>query len=224
MLAMNPYVLVVVLLFTLHCEKVMGAYFFLEPGTPVCFIEEVPEETLVVGHYNSLDHEPGFRTEDYPGSESGIQVQVEDPLTRAVILKHWTSSEGSFAFTSLHGGEHKICLTLVSSSSWFGDESDKYRISLHLDIGEAATDYEVLAKVEHLSAIEVEIRKLNDRIRTIRNEQAYQKQRELGFRNTSESTNSRVMWWSILQMFILVGSSAAQIYMLRQFFRKKKIV
>lgn len=203
--------------------KVYAVYFKVSQSAPKCFLEEVPEDTLVVGHYTSLDHQPGFRTEDLPGSENGIMVQVEDPLTKAVLMRHWTFSEGKFAFTSLHGGEHKICLQ-VAHNNWFESESPSYRFTLHLDVGEAATDYEELAKVEHLSAIEVEIRKLNDRMRSIRNEQNYQKLREVEFRDTSESTNSRVMGWSFLQTIVLIASSAAQVYLLRQFFRKKKLV
>jgi hypothetical protein len=38
-----------------------------------------------------------------------------------------------------------------------------------------ATDYEQVAKQEHLSSIEVQVRRLNDRIRDIRSEQNYQR-------------------------------------------------
>jgi len=92
-----------------------------------------------------------------------------------------------------------------------------------MDYGEAATDYTELAQHEHLSAIEVEIRKLNDKIRGIRSEQAYQREREEAFRNTSESTNARVMWWSILQTIVLLVSGVWQIQRLKAFFKLKKL-
>jgi hypothetical protein len=43
-------------------------------------------------------------------------------------------------------------------------------------------------------------------------------------RNTSESTNSRVMWWSLLQTIVLIGSGLYQIRHLQTFFKKKKLV
>ena len=35
-------------------------------------------------------------------------------------------------------------------------------------------------------------------------EQNYQRYREERFRATSESTNQRVLWWSVAQLFILI--------------------
>jgi hypothetical protein len=46
--------------------------------------------------------------------------------------------------------------------------------------------------------------------------------REESFRNTSESTNSRVMWWSIAQTIVLLLSAFWQINRLQTFFTQKK--
>lgn len=74
------------------------------------------------------------------------------------------------------------------------------RVDLTLSVGEMAVDYTEVAKKEHLTELEVEIRKLNDKLRDIMKEVEYQRKREEEFRNTSESTNSRVQWWSIAQV------------------------
>lgn len=55
-------------------------------------------------------------------------------------------------------------------------------------------------------------------------EQAYQKEREVAFRSTSESTNARVVWWSIAQALTIVVSGAWQISHLTAFFKSKKVV
>lgn len=55
-------------------------------------------------------------------------------------------------------------------------------------------------------------------------EQAYQKEREVAFRRTSESTHARVQWWSLLQTGVLLVSGVWQIQHLKAFFRGKKIV
>ena len=56
------------------------------------------------------------------------------------------------------------------------------------------------------------------------NEMHYQRKREEEFRNTSESTNSRVMWWSIFQTSIMLFSTLWQIRHLKTFFEEKKLV
>lgn len=48
--------------------------------------------------------------------------------------------------------------------------------------------------------------------------------REERFRQTSESTNQRVLWWSIVQTIILVAIGIWQMRHLKSFFEAKKLV
>lgn len=50
------------------------------------------------------------------------------------------------------------------------------------------------------------------------------KNREAEFRDTSESTNSRVVWWSIAQTSILVAAGLWQITHLKNFFKVRNFV
>jgi hypothetical protein len=60
--------------------------------------------------------------------------------------------------------------------------------------------------------------------RGIRKEQTFQRHREAGFRNTSESTNARVAWWSLFTTALVVGLGIWQVLYLKSFFKKKKLV
>uniref|UniRef100_A0A7S3Y9H6 GOLD domain-containing protein n=1 Tax=Lotharella globosa TaxID=91324 RepID=A0A7S3Y9H6_9EUKA len=96
------------------------------------------------------------------------------------------------------------------------------KVELKFDIGEHAANYDDMAKSEHLSAIELEVRKLVDIVRDIRSQQQYLREREVSFRDISDSTNSSVMWWSFLQTIVLIGSGAWQVYQLKTIFNAKK--
>lgn len=48
--------------------------------------------------------------------------------------------------------------------------------------------------------------------------------REERFRMTSESTNQRVLWWSIAQTLILIVTGIWQMKHLKSFFEAKKLV
>lgn len=48
--------------------------------------------------------------------------------------------------------------------------------------------------------------------------------REERFRQTSENTNSRVLWWSIAQTIVLLLTGAWQMRHLKGFFEAKKLV
>ncbi|CAF5139730.1 unnamed protein product, partial [Rotaria magnacalcarata] len=55
-------------------------------------------------------------------------------------------------------------------------------------------------------------------------EQNYQRYREERFRTLSETTNQRVLWWSLAQLVILVIAGLWQMRHLKGFFEAKKLV
>jgi len=97
------------------------------------------------------------------------------------------------------------------------------RVDLKLDVGESGLDYAEVAKKEHLTELELEIRKLNDKVKDVLAEQSYQKQRELEFRRTSEQIHSKQRYWSIFEVCVMVLATYFQVTTLRSFFRSKKL-
>ena len=114
-------VLLLLSLSTLLLLPVHGLYFHIVEGTRKCFIEEVPEDVLVLGRYTSPDFgKLSLNQAGYADGEkyAGIKVTVTDPR-QDVLLTHDTSADGKFAFTSVVGGEHVVCLA-TNTSSWYG--------------------------------------------------------------------------------------------------------
>lgn len=68
------------------------------------------------------------------------------------------------------------------------------------------------------------VRQLHDTISKVKHEQEYFVARERIHRNTAESTNDRVKWWSILQTVILVSVCVFQIFYLKRLFEVKRVV
>ena len=66
-----------------------------------------------------------------------------------------------------------------------------------------------------VSPIEREIRALSHGLTSVKDEQEYIVIRERTHRNTAESTNDRVKWWSILQFIVLASVVAWQVYYLK---------
>ena len=52
----------------------------------------------------------------------------------------------------------------------------------------------------------------------------YMKTREEEMRDTNESTNSRVLYFSIFSMCCLIGLATWQVLYLRKFFKAKKLI
>ena len=124
-----------------------------------------------------------------------------------------------FSFTADIGGSHKICFSNGSPQ--------KRTVELDWASGAAAIDYSDVAKVEQLKPLELEMRKLEDRLAAVRKEMQFQREREEAHRDSSESTASRVMWFSLLTIAIVVVQGALQVhhmwtYLSRNKFQVKK--
>ena len=95
-------------------------YFHISETERKCFIEEIPDETLVIGKYKVELFDPN--SNNYLPSTPGIgmHVEVKDPDDKIILSKLYTS-EGRFTFTSHTPGEHVICL-YSNSTAWFGGQ------------------------------------------------------------------------------------------------------
>eukprot|EP01083_Nonionella_stella_P011978 33976_1 len=206
----HSFLFYVIFYYLIQC--INGLYWLLPSSLEKCFLEEIPAETLVVVTYKSLDHSSLT-------GDQGLFALIRDPFDNIISEQALTDEEGRIAFSSEHAGDHRVCFGINGNNR---DPNKEYKMEIHIDSGDHAHDYDKLARVEHLSTIEVELRRLNDKIRAIRNEQQYQKQREEQFRDTSETTNWKVVVWSVVQTIILVLCGLFQIWHLKQFFTSKK--
>lgn len=59
---------------------------------------------------------------------------------------------------------------------------------------------------------------MSELVNQVKDEQGYIVVRERTHRNTAESTNARVKWWSIFQMLVLIGNGGFQVWWLKRFF------
>ncbi|XP_065185236.1 transmembrane emp24 domain-containing protein eca-like [Sycon ciliatum] len=211
------YLMVLVLL----AQASSALYFhILETSHPKCFIEEIPDETLVVGKYKTQAWDDASNTFLPSSPGIGMHVVVTDPSQKTLMSKFY-SSEGKFSFTSHSPGEHTICLQ-TNSTKWTSGK--KLRVHLDIEVGEQAVDYAQVAAREKLTELQLRVRQLLDQVEQISKEQNYQRFREEQFRSTSESTNSRVLWWSLAQTAILLVLGYWQMRHLRGFFEAKKLV
>jgi len=209
-----------VLLICLYFEFGHALYFHIGETERKCFIEEIPDETNVIVNYKVELYDP--RSGGYMPSSPGIgmHVEVRDPDDK-MLLSRVYSSEGKISFTSHTPGEHVICM-YSNSSAWFS--GSQLRVHLDIQVGEHAVNYGEVVQKEKLSELQLRIRQLLDQVEQITKEQNYQRYREERFRQTSESTNSRVLWWSVTQTAVLLAMGAWQMKHLKGFFEAKKLV
>ncbi|KAL1752773.1 emp24/gp25L/p24 family/GOLD-domain-containing protein [Schizophyllum commune] len=199
--------------------SVHAVHFYLDANEKRCFIEELPSNTVVEGEYKATEWSDA--TQSYVvNPELGIQVDVEEMETAHKVVQSIGPPEGRFTFTSHESGDHLICLSTNATTSMFASGS---HIRMHLDIVVGTTKADVEHDRTHVSELASKVRDLNVKLEDIRREQQYQREREADYRNLSEATNSRAVWYSVAQLVVLLGTCAWQLRHLKRFFEDRKM-
>ncbi|ORX33521.1 putative ER to Golgi transport-related protein [Kockovaella imperatae] len=195
-------------------------HFYFESHEKRCFLEELPSDTIVEGHYRALVWNE--ERKEWGGKEGmGIQVEVQELASGHNVVNTRGPPEGKFTFTSHDSGDHEICLhSNVSSGSWIGGSE---HIKMYLDINVGSSKKDMSDDVSHVTTLATKIRDLNTKVKEIQLEQKYMREVEATFRDASEKTNSRAVWWSIIQIVVLVGAAFGQMRYLRTYFEDKKL-
>ncbi|KAI1488884.1 emp24/gp25L/p24 family/GOLD-domain-containing protein [Biscogniauxia mediterranea] len=201
-------------------------YFFIDGTTPKCFFEELPKDTLVVGHYTAEEWDDNTRSwSKHDGISIYISVdEIFDNDHRVVSQRG--SSSGRFTFSAADAGDHRICFTPSSSSgrqNWLSVLTPNGGIKLTLDLAIGETSEIESTDKSKLQDISQRVKDLNSRLQDIKREQLFQREREAEFRDQSESTNSRVVRWMVIQLVVLGLTCAWQLSHLRSFFIKQKL-
>lgn len=206
---MNVVVFVWTLVLLLVSE-VSTLSFMLPQNTRKCLMEEIHKNVLVTGEYK-LTAAPGHITSLRVGDSKGhLLYSKEDAV------------EGKFAFTTDDKEVVDICfLTKIEPGVRAAATREVY---LDVKHGVEAKSYEDIAKSEKLKPMEIELRRLEDLSEAIVNDFAYMKKREEEMRDTNESTNSRVLYFSIFSMGCLLCLATWQVFYLRRYFKSKKLI
>ncbi|PFH52656.1 hypothetical protein AMATHDRAFT_74120 [Amanita thiersii Skay4041] len=144
------------------------------------------------------------------GGHLDIDFWLTDPQGR-VLAKHIRQDTGSVSITAEKDGRHEYCFS--NQMSAIADKIVSFNVH-----GVIYVEDDVVAPIER------EIRSLAIGLTAVKDEQEYIVVRERTHRNTAESTNSRVKWWSILQAVVLFVVVAWQVYYLKSFFEVKRII
>ncbi|KAF8525385.1 supernatant protein factor C-terminal domain-containing protein [Gautieria morchelliformis] len=143
------------------------------------------------------------------GGNLDIDFWLADPNNLA-LGKHLKQSTGTVSITAEKDGRHEYCFS--NQMSAIADKTVSFNVHGVVYVGEDET----------IAPIEREIRDLANGLQSVKDEQEYIVIRERVHRNTAESTNDRVKWWSIIQAIVLFAVVAWQIYYLKSFFEVKR--
>ncbi|CAL8357817.1 unnamed protein product [Merluccius merluccius] len=200
---------------------VLAAAMYMDLGEQEerCIIEDIPEHTLVTGYFLL---EPWDLKTSSGIPHLGLTTTVRDPDNEVLMTKRY-GKYGKFTFTSHTSGQHLLCFQSNSTRfSVFAGE----RLKLHLDVqmGEHPIERGSDQTKDHLLTMDDTLAHLIDQMMYITRQQEHQRDKEEVFRQVSEDTNSSVLWWAVVQTFILLSVGFWQINRLKDFLIAKKLI
>ncbi|KAK9874014.1 hypothetical protein WA026_002367 [Henosepilachna vigintioctopunctata] len=189
--------------------SVSGIMFNLQPNTQKCLKEELQQNVPVIGEYE-ISEAPGQKVDYIVKDSKGHTLAQKEDITK-----------GKFSFNTESYDTYEICFVSRIPQPQRGLTQE---ISLVTKHGVDVKNYDAFGDAANLKPIEKELQRLEDLSNEIVRDFAYMRKREEEMRDTNESTNNRVLYFSIFSMFCLLGLATWQVLYLRRYFKAKKLI
>ena len=177
-----------------------------------CFTEEIPSGVEVKIQYAAKE-----------GYAQFIDVKLTNP-SNAIIWQESSMDRATYSEVITDGGDYALCFysRMVPGAKY--SDGLKRSITLEFLVGTATQDYEELASKEHLKPLEVNLKVMQDSVRSLHQEYSYYKDREIAMRDTNEHMNAKVMWMTFGMMALIVLFTWWQVRHVKLYFRRKRMI
>lgn len=188
--------------------------FDVQSGQTKCISEDIKLNSMAVGKYSVVNP-----SENQPLPDSHkITVRVSSPYGSSIHYADHVDS-GDFAFTSSEAGDYLACF-------WTLDHKPPATIAIEFDwrTGVAAKDWTYVAKKGQIDVMELELKKLEDTVKSIHDEMFYLREREEEMQEMNIATNSKMAWLSFLSLVVCLSVAGLQLWHLKTYFERKKLL
>ncbi|XP_046971170.1 transmembrane emp24 domain-containing protein bai [Vanessa cardui] len=200
------YLILFLSIFWHGCDAIMWS---LAPNTQKCLKEELHANVLVAGEYEVVEVK-GQRIDYIVRDSKGHILAQKDSITK-----------GKFTFVTETYDTFEVCFISKVPPEHRGIAQD---VTLDIKVGIEAKNYEGIGEAAKLKPMELELKRLEDLSEAIVQDFTLMRKREEEMRDTNESTNNRVLYFSVFSMVCLLGLATWQVLYLRRYFKAKKLI
>ncbi|KAK7400892.1 hypothetical protein VNO78_12201 [Psophocarpus tetragonolobus] len=211
---LKPLMHLSLLLLVLFSSSTESLRFELQSGHTKCISEDIKSNSMTVGKYHIVNHNEG---QPLPDSHR-VTVRVTSSFGNNYHYGDRVQN-GQFAFSAVEAGDYMTCF-------WAVDHNPVTTLSVDFEwkTGVAAKDWSNVAKKGQVDVMELELKKLQDTVSSIHEEMFYLREREEEMQELNSTTNSRMFWLSLLSLFVCLSVAGMQLWHLKTFFEKKKLI
>lgn len=204
---MSKYLLIGYVLLVTLLNRAAAYFVTVDAHAEECFFEKVEKGTKL-----SLTFEIS------EGGFLDIDVRIIGP-DKKIIYQGDRETSGKYTFSAQQQGVYTYCFSNQMSTM-----TPKV-VMFNMDVGEPPKEINEGDKeqADH-DKMENIINELSVSLTSVKHEQEYMTVRDRIHRSINESTNSRVMLWSIFEALVLVTMTVGQVYYLRRFFEVRRVV
>nr|XP_043608704.1 transmembrane emp24 domain-containing protein p24delta9-like [Erigeron canadensis] len=190
--------------------------FEVESGHTKCISEDIKANSMTVGQYSVVN----------PNEEQGSPLPQHYKITAMLFSgkgNRYHNAEnvetGQFALDVVKDGDHVACFSAL-------DHQPAVNISVEFNwrSGVAAKDWTNVAKKGSVDAMEIELRKMRDTVASIHMEMFLLRQREQQMQELNRNTNTIMGYLSFISLFMCLSVASLQVWHLKSFFEKQKII
>ncbi|XP_004489416.1 transmembrane emp24 domain-containing protein p24delta9 [Cicer arietinum] len=211
----NSILLLSILTLTSTFSFVNSMRFELQSGHTKCISEDIKSNAMTVGKYSVVNPNEGYPIPD----THKITIKVSSPHGNSNHYGDHVES-GNFAFTAVEGGDYTACFWIPDSRM----APSTVTIEFEWRSGVAAKDWSKVAKKGQIEVMEFELKKLYDTVSSIHDEMFYLREREEEMQDLNKSTNSKMFTFSFLSIAVCLSVAGLQLWHLKTFFERKKLL
>ncbi|XP_048319059.1 transmembrane emp24 domain-containing protein p24delta9 [Ziziphus jujuba] len=188
--------------------------FDLKSGLTKCISEDINSNSMTVGKYSIVNPNEGHPLPDSHKLTVRVTSQYGNTLHSA---DHQDS--GQFSFAAAEAGSYMTCF-------FAPDHKPETTLTVDFDwrTGVSTKDWSNVAKKGSVELMELELKKMLDTVTTIHEEMFYLRLKEEEMQELNKSTSTKMTVFTLLSIVICLSVAGMQLWHLKTFFEKKKLI
>lgn len=202
---LSPNIIPLILVVLTSLSKHADAYITtVDASSEECFHEKAIAKTKI-----------GFTFEVMKGGSLDIGVSIHDPDGQQLHNEE-KSTSGKYTIEANKDGLYKYCF-----SNKMSHVTPKI---LMFSIETARQVQNKISGDEDQRKLDIMLKDLTSSVTSAKHELEYLSMRDHSHREINEHTNSRVIWWTWIELTLLIGVSLFQVHHIKRFFEIRRVI
>ncbi|GAW82235.1 hypothetical protein, conserved [Plasmodium gonderi] len=188
-------------------------YVTVKPNKMKCIKERINKDTLVVGKFKTENKNTPVSIFIY---DIDVNERNFNPQKRQAIFETLNEHDIKTAFTTFYSTSYSFCA--------YNKTRKIMDVYFEIKHGTEARDYAQIAKSEHLNEATMYLKQIIDQMNNFHINLKRIKASEENEKKSSDKLNDTLMWFSLINILIIIFAAIIQDFYFKRFFTSKKII